>query len=112
MSSNSIDFDTLNELKEIMEDDFNILVSVFISDGKNQIDALKLAINSSNAEDIRRITHTLKGSSLNLGVQHLSELCKILEHNAAENKLDDANELVQKIVTEYEEVKLALEKLL
>ena len=111
MSNNSIDFDTLNELKEIMEDEFNVLVSIFISDGKNQIDNLRLSIDSSNTEDVKRIAHTLKGTSSNLGVSHLSELCKTLEHNAADNKLEDANELWQKILSEYEEVKATLEKL-
>jgi len=112
MSNNSIDLDTLNELKEIMEDEFNILISVFISDGKDQIENLKQAIGSSNPEDIRRIAHTLKGSSSNLGLHHLSELSKTLEHNAADNKLDDAYELLQKIITEYEEVIETLEKFL
>lgn len=112
MSANSVDLDTLNELKVIMEDEFNLLVSVFISDGKKQIDDLKLAIESYNAEDVRRIAHTLKGSSSNLGISLLSELCKTLELNASENKLENSDEQLQKIILEYEQVTKTLEDLL
>lgn len=109
MSSKSLDFEVLSQLKELMSDEFNVLVSVFVSDGKTQIENLKLAMDSSNSEEIRRIAHTLKGSSLNFGAHKLSELCKFLEHKAAANELDDTNSIIQKIVAEFEEVKETLE---
>ncbi|MDX2507146.1 MAG: Hpt domain-containing protein [Gammaproteobacteria bacterium] len=110
MPSNSIDFNTLNELKEIMGDDFDELISTFISDGKIQLDKLKLAIDSTSASEIRRIAHTLKGSCANLGAHPLSEICNKLERNATDNKLGEAKDLFEKIKTEYEQVKKALEE--
>jgi HPt (histidine-containing phosphotransfer) domain-containing protein len=104
-----IDIDVLNELKEIMEDDFDELISIFISDGQVQIDNLKKAIDSSNVDDARRIAHTLKGSSANLGVLDLSETCKQLEHKAAEGSLENANELLEKIISFFNETKKILE---
>ena len=112
MSTNSIDLDTLNELKEIMEDEFTELVTVFITDGIKQIDDLRQAIAASEADNIRRIAHTLKGSSSNLGINGLSELSKTLEFKAADNQLNGADELLQKIIDEYEAVKQTLEDLL
>ena len=105
-----IDLDTLNELKEIMEDDFDELLSVFISDGQSQIDNLRLAINSSNTADTRRSAHTLKGSSANLGLHSLSESCQLLEYKAAEDSLEGATELLQQIISNYEAVKKTLEE--
>ena len=110
MPGNSIDLDTLNELKEIMGDDFDELISTFISDGKIQIDNLKHAIDSSSAFEVRRIAHTLKGSCANLGAHTMSEICNILELNATDNMPGEANELFEKIKTEYEQVKKALEE--
>ena len=107
----SIDLNALQELKEIMEDEFDELVSVFISDGEDQIEALGQAINTSSATDIRRIAHTLKGSSSNLGITGLSELCKMLECQAADEQLGNASELLDKITSEYETVKKTLENL-
>jgi len=97
----SIDFNVLNELKEMMEDDFDELISVFESDAKLQIANCKSAIDASDAEDVRRIAHTLKGSSSNLGLTDLSESCRILEFEAAENTLDKADLLLDEIIKEY-----------
>lgn len=105
-----IDIDTLNELHEIMGDDFGELVGVFISDSQTQIENLKSAISSSNAEDVRRIAHTLKGSSSNLGLGVLSESCQVLEHKAAEGSLVEANEHLEIITSNYEAAKKALEE--
>ena len=107
----SIDLSALQELKEIMEDEFDELISVFISDGENQIETLRQAIDTSSSADIRRIAHTLKGSSSNLGITGLSELCKMLEYQAAEGQLGNAFELLDKIISEYETVKKTLEDL-
>ena len=112
MSSSSIDLETLNELKEIMEDEFDELVTVFINDGIKQIENLKQAIEASEAENVRRIAHTLKGSSSNLGISGLSELSQTLEYKAADNQLDGADELLQNIIQEYETVKKTLEELI
>ncbi|MCU7940467.1 MAG: Hpt domain-containing protein [gamma proteobacterium symbiont of Bathyaustriella thionipta] len=106
----TIDMNTLNELKEIMEDDFDELIAIFISDGQAQIEDLKKAIDASNSDDVRRIAHTLKGSSANLGVIDLSESCKILEYKAAEGVLEDANELLENIVSNFIETKNTLEE--
>jgi len=112
MPGTSIDLNILKKLKQIMDDDFNELIEIFISDGQSQLKTLKAAIDSSAASDIRRIAHTLKGSSANLGLLTLSETCKTLEYNAAENIFDDANELFEKIKSEFEEAKLTLEEIL
>lgn len=105
-----VDIDTLNELKEIMGDDFDELIAIFISDGNTQIENLRLAISTSNSDDIRRIAHTLKGSSANLGINTLSESCRVLEHKAAEDSLEDAQELLEQIISNYEAAKEALEE--
>jgi HPt (histidine-containing phosphotransfer) domain-containing protein len=112
MSNNSIDLTTLNELKEIMADDFAELITVFISDSQIQLDDLTTAIAVLDAQDIKRIAHTLKGSSANLGIENLSGMCKKLELNAAQNNLSDANDLLKMISNEYNDVKIVLEKLI
>lgn len=106
----SIDFDTINELKEIMGDDFSELITIFVSDGKTQIENLKISINSSNLEETRRFAHTLKGSSANLGINALSESCRALESSTAEGSLEDAGELLEQIINQYEVAKKALEE--
>ncbi len=112
MTDNSIDLTTLNELKEIMGDDFSELVTVFISDTQTQLDDLFAAIETSDAPAIKRISHTIKGSSANLGIENLSAISKELELKAADNNIDSSDELLNSIVNEYNDVKIELETLL
>jgi len=105
-----INLDTLNELKQIMADDFDELISIFISDSQIQVDNLRHAINSGNIDDTRRIAHTLKGSSANLGLTILSESCRLLEHKAAESSLENADEILAQIISDYEAAKKTLEE--
>jgi HPt (histidine-containing phosphotransfer) domain-containing protein len=92
-----------------MEYYFVEMITVFIIDGQVQIDNLKTAIKDSNTEEARRIAHTLKGSSANLGVNVLSESCRVLEQKAAEGSLEDAIDDLEKIISDYDIAKKVLE---
>lgn len=105
----TINLEILNELKDIMEDDFDELISLFISDGQAQIDKLKNAIASSKTIDVRQIAHTLKGSSANIGMFDLSESCQALEDKAADALFEGADESLEKIINDFNEVKKTLE---
>ncbi len=112
MSADSIDLTSLNELKGIMGDDFSELITVFINDGQTQLNNLASAVEASDAPTIKRIAHTLKGSSANLGIEQLSAICKELELKAADNVLDSASDLLSTISNEFKDVKIILEKLI
>ncbi len=105
-----IDLSTLNELKEMMQDDFDQLISIFISDGQTQIENLRLAVDASDIKNTQRIAHALKGSSANLGIHVLSESCRALEYEAAENSFQEAKELLEQIINYFEAVKKTLEE--
>jgi HPt (histidine-containing phosphotransfer) domain-containing protein len=107
-----INEDVLNDLKEIMEDDFNELISIFISDGVEQIKELDTAVHLKNHADIKRIAHTLKGSCANIGAFKLSETCKQLEYILAENSLAGVIELQKKIALEFDETRKCLEDII
>ncbi len=107
-----IDEMVLNDLKEIMEDDFNELIRIFVSDGIEQINALDTAINLKNYTDTKRIAHTLKGSCANIGAFKLSQTCKQLEYMITEKSLAGVVELQKKIALEFDETKKCLEDIL
>jgi len=104
----TFNLEILNELKEIMEDDFDELISLFVLDGQAQIDDLKKAVASLKAIDVRQIAHTLKGSSANIGMFDLSESCKALEFKAADASFEGAEELLEKIINDFNETKKIL----
>ncbi len=80
------------ELKELMEEEFPILIRTFIDDSYVRLDRLIMHVSHKNYEEIRREAHSFKGSSSNMGAITLTELCLALEHLSAKTKLDQSNE--------------------
>lgn len=114
MCGNMIDIDavikseTLTELKEILEDDFEVLVSSYLEDARSRLVRLAAAIRESDAPVVKAEAHSLKGSSLNLGTLNLPALCSQLESQGNTGKLEGAPELFSKIETEFSKVEKAL----
>jgi len=104
-----LDVDALEMLKEIMEDDFTMLVNTFLTDAAERITQIKEAIGSKTAEDIRRASHSFKGSSANIGAHALHELCMQLEHSGSQGIVDGAEGLCESIEQEFVAVQQLLE---
>ncbi len=97
----TIDIKTFNELKDLMEDDFPQLIEIYLSDGKKHIEHLQQAVDAADCDQLRHIAHTLKGTSMNIGVIDLAGHCQLLELQAAENSLQDARQLVETICQDF-----------
>jgi histidine phosphotransfer protein HptB len=99
--SQHLDFDALNSLKEIMEDDFSFLVETFLSDSADRITALKSAVESEEVDNVRRSAHSFKGSCSNLGVLKLANLCAQIERKAVNGDIADLSAEIQEIEQEF-----------
>jgi HPt (histidine-containing phosphotransfer) domain-containing protein len=82
MSAMRIDRAAILEIQEMLEDEFVELVNTYKKDIDNKIAALGLAIDATDDDTIRKLSHSMKGASLNLGVIHFGELCHGLEEDA------------------------------
>jgi len=106
----SIDTAELNNLKEVMEDEFEMLITMYLDDTNSMIQKMAEAIESADIEAIKSISHTLKGSSSNMFVLGISQISKIIEDNAKVNDLDSVAELIPQLQQEYQKVKLILKE--
>jgi len=82
MTIQHLDYDALNALKDIMEDDFGFLIETFIKDSRERLSTLNGLIGTENSDGIRRAAHSFKGSCSNLGALRLASLCASVERNA------------------------------
>lgn len=72
-----IDWDRVNELRdEIGADDFAEVVEIFLEEVEEEMAKLT---DDADQKDIESTLHFLKGSALNLGFSHFSELCQVSE---------------------------------
>ncbi len=96
------------ELKDILADDFDMLVDSFIEDAERRMQLLADAVSRSDSGVIRNEAHSLKGSSLNLGAELLPQLCSAMETKGKENDLTDSENLFKEIEAEFARVKSEL----
>lgn len=102
---NHLDQEALATLKDVMEDDFLLLINTFLQDSENRLKTLDSLIDSDNQDAIRRAAHSFKGSCSNVGAPFLASLCAALEKKGVANELADIKQDIDLIKTEYEIVK-------
>ena len=105
----NLDTSAIETLKEVMEDEFNLLLDTFFEDSVQRIRDLRTDLDNADAEAFRRTAHSLKGSASNLGAIGLAGLCLKAEEMGLCGKLDGANALIEQIDTEYQLVSETLE---
>lgn len=105
-----VDSAMLNELREVMEEDFDILIDTFLSDSEVRLVDVKTAFDELNSEKLRESAHSLKGSCSNVGASKLADICKHVEELGRVNKAAEAGDLINDIVDEFEMVRVILKE--
>lgn len=100
-STDHINFEALAELKDIMEDQFDILIDTFVADSEAKIALLANIIADADAEALRKTAHSLKGSSSNVCALQLSELARQLEQIGKQGSTEGALDIYQAIKQEF-----------
>ena len=105
-----LDLNTFNTLKENTGEDFIAeLIDAFLDDAVTQMNEMKSALKSGDAETFRRAAHSLKSNAATFGATDLQALARELEMMGREknlavgNKLDvlrEAFELVKRQLSE------------
>jgi len=73
------------KIKVTIDAELEELIPRFIQLRHEDIQAIKKALDSDDYETIARLGHTMKGSGISYGFDHISEIGKGIEH-AAKNK--------------------------
>src|SRR5690554_8238582 len=83
-----LDEAALAELRDVMEDEFDILIQTYISDSRDRLEALRQALSDGDPDALAKAAHSFKGSSINIGAPRLGELCHIIEQAGRDGDLD------------------------
>lgn len=104
-----LDRSVVHGLRELREpgqpDPVAELIDLFLADAPNRLQALTGAVGDNDAGRIKAAAHALKGSAINLGAQRLAGCCAALESNAREGRLDDADQRLNQIKRELEQLR-------
>lgn len=85
------------------------LVDIFLSDAPTRVAALEEALAAGDGAQLERVAHSLKSSCGNLGAKNLAELCRQIEANGRQGRLEGTASLVARSRQAFAEVQRALE---
>lgn len=95
-----VELATLNELKDILEEEFPLLVNTYIEDADLRMLKLRSALDATDSAQVRAEAHALKGSSRNLGANPLGELFARMEAMGSSGEISAACDLLLDIEQE------------
>jgi PAS domain S-box-containing protein len=94
-------FDRL--LATLKVDRMRILVAAFLRECQSMVDQLPDALHSENFDEARRLVHSIKSSSANLGAMQLSHLAKTCEQATQDKNLELVSQQLPYIRTNFAE---------
>lgn len=98
----------VDDLREIMGEEFVALVRVFLEDAPQALQKLEQAAAKRDIDALIGPAHSLKSTSANLGALALSDLARTIEHGARQRNLLDPVGTVSALGREYHRVQTAL----
>jgi two-component system, sensor histidine kinase and response regulator len=82
-----------------------VIIAKFLEDFPEKMEKLTQAVGAGSSEDIRKIAHSIKGTTANIAAKNLSSAAARLEECAENGDLETAPGLLDQIETEFERLK-------
>lgn len=101
----------IDELRDLMGEDFDSLIEAFEVDSQTQVEAITDAVAQADADRIRRQAHGLKGACINFGANDLAEVCGRIEDVGRAGDCALAQSLLPTLHREFNGVRSALAEL-
>lgn len=101
-----LDAEVLLRLQEVMEGEFPVLLDTFLADSEERLRLLQIACQKGEAQRLRQVAHSFKGSCSNMGAVLLSGLCRDLETCAGREEMAAVPMLIERIERELAIVRI------
>ena len=108
----TLDKKVVSELQELIGDDYLTVFEAFLRTADQSLKELSRAVESEDLKTVEMITHTLKGSSANIGAKQLSRLSELALNDARKAITDNFASHLSKIQSEYGDVSKAIHDML
>ena len=106
-----MNFKELGEKIGLDEEEYIEMIELFVESGGEDLQKLEAAIKEADAEKAHEASHSIKGSSGSLMLNTIYEISKSMDDILRTGKLDNVEEMLNKLRSEYETLKIAfLEK--
>lgn len=99
-----INHEQFEEMRDLLEEDFDDLISTYIADSKQRIALLRAAQAAGDNANGFEAAHAIKGSSANLGANQLMNLGAQLQEACRENIISQCAELIEQAASALAQV--------
>jgi CheY-like chemotaxis protein/HPt (histidine-containing phosphotransfer) domain-containing protein len=96
--------DEFTSMQKMFGADFVELTALYLADSPKRLNSLTEAVAEKNAARIAKVAHSLSGSCASIGAVGLAAICKELELQSKAERLDNVEEMLAEIGTEYARV--------
>ena len=86
------------------------LIDLYLEDFLHAVAEMKQHAQNKDIFGVIKATHRLKGSSLNLGVRYVADVCKRIEAKGQDNEPDEMLALVEQLDKNYEAISAELRR--
>ncbi len=111
-SDSVLDAEVIDELRDIMESEFGLLLRRYLDTAPEQLSKLGDMSLKARLDEVAKIAHSLKSSCANVGAMRMSDLVRRVEMAAKEKNQITCLELNRQLDQEARLVERALRKLL
>jgi len=103
-------FDKDGVLKRLMGDEDLVaeILKAFLGDMPGQVSSLEAALDSKDMEAVRRIGHTIKGASANIGAINVTDIAFTIEKAGKAEDFEKALPLKKELINALEEFKITV----
>ena len=105
--SDHIDQEIIDELKKLLDNEqLQDVTKLFVEHVEQRLEQLHKAVKENDMDEIESISHSMKGSSANMGATLMSQMCnEVMESTKTGNLPESINETLVRLEKEYEIVK-------
>lgn len=107
-----IDYEQFDEMRDLLEDDFQELVSTYIIDSRHRIGLLATAVTENDNVNGFEIAHAIKGASANLGAVQMLELSSKLQEASRANTINQYESTVGQMMAAMDTLEADIQKYL
>jgi HPt (histidine-containing phosphotransfer) domain-containing protein len=102
-----LDSELIDQLREIMEDDFSLLLETYLVESQLQLSAVESSHAANNSDQLSKDAHRLKGSCSNIGAVDLAKTCADIEADPSQ----DMSSLFTQLHRQFNDVQSAVQDL-
>ena len=105
-----MNFKEIGEKIDLDEDEYLEMIELFVESGGEDLNNLEAAIKEADAGKAHQASHSIKGSSGSLMLDTIYEIAKSMDDILRTGTVDNVEEMLTKLRSEYETIKMAFLK--